>query len=173
MEYATGMLLAESALENYASLTPEFPKQVEAMLARASMRRAFGRPLAGAAAAPLLDEMSKRAQERLLLAQVGREIQANLRHMEQVLDAFFRDSSKRAELSTLAKDSQQIRGALKILGLAGRGTAARPVPGADRDLRESRDERCRTRTSSCSRNRCRGWASTSRPSSSSAPIASG
>ncbi len=62
--------------------------------------------------------MSKRAQERLLLAQVGREIQANLRHMEQVLDAFFRDSSKRAELSTLGKDSQQIRGALKILGLA-------------------------------------------------------
>jgi len=116
MEYATGMLLAESALENYASLTPEFSKQVEAMLARLDAARS-ARPLTGTAAAPLLDEMSKRAQERLLLAQVGREIQANLRHMEQVLDAFFRDSSKRAELSTLAKDSQQIRGALKILGL--------------------------------------------------------
>jgi chemosensory pili system protein ChpA (sensor histidine kinase/response regulator) len=116
MEYATGMLLAESALENYASLTPEFPKQVEAMLARLDAARA-ARPLPGAAAAPLLDEMSKRAQERLLLAQVGREIQANLRHMEQVLDAFFRDSSKRSELATLGKDSQQIRGALKILGL--------------------------------------------------------
>src|SRR4029434_2738702 len=75
------------------------------------------RPPSGAATAPLLDEMSKRAQERLLLAQVRREIQANLRHMEQVLDAFFRDSTKRAELATLAKDSQQIRGALKILGL--------------------------------------------------------
>ncbi len=61
--------------------------------------------------------MSKRAQERLLLAQVGREIQTNLRHMEQVLDAFFRDSSKRAELATLTKDSQQIRGALRMLGL--------------------------------------------------------
>ena len=117
MEYATGMLLAESALENYASLTPEFPKQVETMLARLDAARS-ARPLSGAAAAPLLDEMSRRAQERLLLAQVGREIQANLRHMEQVLDAFFRDSSKRAELSTLGKDSQQIRGALKILGLA-------------------------------------------------------
>ena len=116
MEYATGMLLAESALENYASLTPEFPKQVETMLERLDAARA-ARPAAGAAAAPLLDEMSKRAQERLLLAQVGREIQANLRHMEQVLDAFFRDSSKRAELATLGKDSQQIRGALKILGL--------------------------------------------------------
>jgi len=116
MEYATGMLLAESALENYGSITAEFPKQVEAMLERLDAARA-ARPATGAAAAPLLDEMSKRAQERLLLAQVGREIQANLRHMEQVLDAFFRDSSKRAELATLGKDSQQIRGALKILGL--------------------------------------------------------
>jgi chemosensory pili system protein ChpA (sensor histidine kinase/response regulator) len=116
MEYATGMLLAESALENYASLTPDFPKQVEAMLTRLDAARA-ARPLSGAVA-PMLDEMSKRAQERLLLAQVGREIQANLRHMEQVLDAFFRDQSKRADLATLAKDSQQIRGALKILGLA-------------------------------------------------------
>ncbi len=117
MEYATGMLLAESALENYASLTAEFPKQVEAMLARLDAARA-ARPMTGAAAAPMLDEMSKRAQERLLLAQVGREIQANLRHMEQVLDAFFRDHAKRGELGTLAKDSQQIRGALKMLGLA-------------------------------------------------------
>jgi chemosensory pili system protein ChpA (sensor histidine kinase/response regulator) len=116
MEYATGMLLAESALENYASLTPEFPKQVELMLSRLDSARTL-RPPSGAAAAPLLDEMSRRAQERLLLAQVSREIQANLRHMEQVLDAFFRDSAKRADLTTLAKDSQQIRGALKILGL--------------------------------------------------------
>ena len=83
---------------------------------RGSMRRAQGRspPTSGA---PMLDEMSKRAQERVLLAQVGREIQANLRHMEQVLDAFFRDNTKRADLATLAKDSAQIRGALRILGL--------------------------------------------------------
>ena len=115
MEYATGILLAESAFENYAGLATDFPKQVETMLARLDAARA-SRPIP-AAAAPVLDEMAKRAQERLLLAQVGREIQANLRHMEQVLDAFFRDSAKRAELATLAKDSSQIRGALRILGL--------------------------------------------------------
>ncbi len=116
MEYATGILLAESALENYASLSPEFPKQVEAMLSRLDAARS-SRPLAGVAAAPLLDEMSRRAQERLLLAQVCREIQANLRHMEQVLDAFFRDHTKCTDLATLAKDGDQIRGALKMLGL--------------------------------------------------------
>ncbi len=115
MEYATGMLLAESAFENYGALAADFPKQVATMLARLDAARA-SRPIP-AAGAPVLDEMAKRAQERMLLAQVGREIQANLRHMEQVLDAFFRDSSKRADLASLAKDSQQIRGALRMLGL--------------------------------------------------------
>ncbi len=115
MEYATALLLAESAFENYSNLSPDFPKQVDAMLSRLDAARA-GRPTA-ASGAPMLDEMSKRAQERVLLAQVGREIQANLRHMEQVLDAFFRDNGKRADLATLGKDSQQIRGALRILGL--------------------------------------------------------
>jgi chemosensory pili system protein ChpA (sensor histidine kinase/response regulator) len=115
MEYATALLLAESAFENYSSLSVDFPKQVDAMLARLDAARQ-GRP-SSASGAPMLDEMSKRAQERVLLAQVGREIQANLRHMEQVLDAFFRDNTKRAELGTLAKDSAQIRGALRILDL--------------------------------------------------------
>jgi chemosensory pili system protein ChpA (sensor histidine kinase/response regulator) len=115
MEYATALLLAESAFENYSNLAPDFPRQVNAMLARLDAARA-GRAIG--TGAPMLDEMSKRAQERVLLAQVGREIRANLRHMEQVLDAFFRDNTKRAELASLAKDSQQIRGALQVLGLS-------------------------------------------------------
>ncbi|HET9045735.1 MAG TPA: hypothetical protein VFO33_02160, partial [Casimicrobiaceae bacterium] len=113
MEFATALLLAESAFDNYASLSHDFPRQVTAMLARLEAARA-GR--ATVASAPMLDEMSKRAQERVLLAQVGREIRANLRHMEQVLDAFFRDNGKRAELASLTKDGQQIRGALQMLG---------------------------------------------------------
>jgi chemosensory pili system protein ChpA (sensor histidine kinase/response regulator) len=112
MEYATGLLLAESAVENFATVSPEFPKQVDAMIARLDVSR----PATGAAP-PMLDEMARRAQERLLLAQVAREIQANLRHMEQVLDAFFRDHEKRADLATLGHDSKQITGALRILGL--------------------------------------------------------
>jgi chemosensory pili system protein ChpA (sensor histidine kinase/response regulator) len=116
MEYATALLLAESAFENYSNLSADFPKQVDAMLARLDAARQGRAP--ATSGAPMLDEMSKRAQERVLLAQVGREIQVNLRHMEQVLDAFFRDNTKRADLATLAKDSAQIRGALRILGLS-------------------------------------------------------
>jgi chemosensory pili system protein ChpA (sensor histidine kinase/response regulator) len=115
MEYATGLLLAESAVENFASLSPDFPKQVDAMVAR--LDAAQQNRIIGGGGAPVLDEMARRAQERLLLAQVAREIQANLRHMEQVLDAFFRDNQKRGELATLAQDTRQIMGALKMLGL--------------------------------------------------------
>ena len=114
MEYATGLLLAEHAVENFGGLAKEFPKQVEAMMSRLDAAQA-GRPIP-AATAPILDEMFRRAHERMLMTQVAREIQANLRHMEQVLDAFFRDHAKRAELATLGKDSQQIRGALAMLG---------------------------------------------------------
>ena len=114
MEYATGILLAESAVEHFSSLSSKFPKQVEAMLARLDAAQA-SRPIP-AATAKLIDEIFRRAQERMLLAQVAREIQANLRRIEQVLDAFFRDHGKRAELATLSKDSLQIRGALKMLG---------------------------------------------------------
>ncbi len=114
MEFATALLLTESAFENYTSLSPDFAKQVDAMLARLDAAQAGREAEAGA---PALDEMSRRAQERALLSQVMREVQANLRRMEQVLDAFFRDNSKRGELSGLAKDSQQIRGALRMLDL--------------------------------------------------------
>jgi len=116
MEYATGLLLADSALENFAAMSPEFPKQVDAMLARLEAA-AQNHPVPSTATAPILDEMARRAQERLVLAQVAREIQTNLRHMEQVLDAFFRDHAKRADLASLAHDSKQIAGALKMLGL--------------------------------------------------------
>ena len=173
MEYATGMLLAESAVENYGSLVERISRsRSTAMLARldarAGERGRFPRP-----PAPLLDEMFRRAQERVLLAQVAREIQANLRHMEQVLDAFFRDHAKRAELATLGKDSQQIRGALRMLGQDDAERLLGLCQDADRQLRESRDTRSTTRTSSSSPSRCRASGSTSRRSSSSGRTASG
>ena len=113
MEYATGILLAESAVSNYGGLASNFPKQVAAMLTRLEAARE-ARPLPAGTGA-LIDGIFRRAQERVLLAQVAREIQANLRRMEQVLDAFFRDPTKRSEIAALGKDSHQIRGALRML----------------------------------------------------------
>ena len=120
-------------------------------------RRGAGTDADAGVAAPLLDEMSRRAQERVLLAQVAREMQANLRRMEQVLDAFFRDHAKRAELATLEKDSRQIRGALRMLGQDDAERLLAPVRGADRQLRAARTRWSATRTSSSSPSRSRVW----------------
>jgi chemosensory pili system protein ChpA (sensor histidine kinase/response regulator) len=113
MEYATGILLAESAVSNFGSLASNFPKQVAAMLARLDAARE-SRPIP-AGTGSLVDGIFRRAQERVLLAQVAREIQVNLHRMELVLDAFFRDTTKRSEIAALGKDSHQIRGALRML----------------------------------------------------------
>ncbi|MEO1766456.1 Hpt domain-containing protein [Thiobacter aerophilum] len=116
MEMATALLLAENAIENFAHLSPAFVGQAHVQGKRLAAALA-GESLAEIEVVPLLDEMARRAQEKLLLAQVGTEIQTNLRQVEQVLDAFFRDHTKRAELPKLARYMTQIEGALRILEL--------------------------------------------------------
>ena len=114
METATALLLAENAVDNFARLTGEFAHQVEVMAAR--LKAGFsGAGMDGIADVPLLDEMSRRAQEKLLMTQVVSEIKNNLHQIEQALDAFFRDVAKREELANLDKPVHQIVGALTIL----------------------------------------------------------
>ena len=69
------------------------------------------------------------------------------------------------------KDSQQIRGALRMLGLDDADRLLELCQAADRDATPIPRRRSTTRISSCSPNRCRASASTSRPSSSSVPTA--
>jgi chemosensory pili system protein ChpA (sensor histidine kinase/response regulator) len=114
LELATALLLAESALENFQSLDADFAHSTDAVVERlAAIER--GEEL-GMLELPHLDAMSRRAQERLLLESVAREIKTNLGTIETALDAFFRDSSKQAALATLQKPIRQIQGALLVLG---------------------------------------------------------
>ena len=116
MEMATALMLTESAAQNFARLTPEFAHQAEVQGRRLQASLA-GESTTDIEDAPLLDEIGRKAQEKLLLAQIGTEIQTNLRHIEQVLDAFFRDPSKRGEIPGLTSYIRQIFGALSILEL--------------------------------------------------------
>ena len=170
MEYATALLLAEIRVRELLEPVARFPEagRRDARAPRRRARRAGRRPASGA---PMLDEMSKRAQERVLLAQVGREIQANLRHMEQVLDAFFRDNTQ-ARRPRDAGQGQRSRSAARcaswdsttpIACSSFASSRSRPTPIPKR--------RSATRTWSCSPSRCPASASTSRRSSSSGPTA--
>ena len=116
MEMATALLLTESAAQNFARLTPEFAHQAEVQ-GRRLQASLSGESIDDIEEVPLLDEMGRKAQEKLLLTQVGTEIQTNLRHIEQVLDAFFRNHAKRADIPGLTSYIHQIFGALSILEL--------------------------------------------------------
>lgn len=114
IEIATALLLAESGISSYPALGNDFPTQVEATVARlGALNR--GESL-DALAVPQLDDIARRAQERLLMAQVVREISANLATIEQALDTFFRNPAQKEGLSALRKPLDQVAGALAVLG---------------------------------------------------------
>ncbi|MER2539686.1 MAG: Hpt domain-containing protein [Azonexus sp.] len=115
MEVATAILLLQNAQENFRRLGTDFAQQVDLMVARLYACIA-GRPVASDQGLPLLDEMSRRAQEKILLGQVGREIQNNLAQIEQALDSFFRSPEKTHDIAALDAPFKQVAGALSMLG---------------------------------------------------------
>ncbi len=115
MEVATAILLLQNAQENFRRLGTDFAQQVDLMVARLYACIA-GRPLSNDEGLPLLDEMSRQAQEKLLIGQVGREIQNNLAQIEQALDHFFRNPEKAHDIAALDTPFKQIAGALAMLG---------------------------------------------------------
>ncbi len=114
MEVATAILLLQNAQESFKRLGTDFAQQVDLMVARLYACIA-GRPAADSAL-PLLDEMTRRAQEKLLISQVAREIQNNLAQVEQSLDGFFRDPDGEHDLAVLDGPLKQTAGALAMLG---------------------------------------------------------
>ena len=116
MEVATALLLAENAVENYARLAPEFMAQARVMLARLRAA-AFGTQDADLTLSlPLIDDMTRRAQEKLAVDGTVAQMQANLHKIEQALDAYFRDPTRAAELAALEPSIHQVSGALALLG---------------------------------------------------------
>ena len=115
MEVATAILLLQNAQENFKRLGGDFAQQVDHMTARLQ-GCISGVPANAGSDVPLLDEMTRRAQEKLLIAQVAREIQNNLAQIEQALDAFFRDPAAGIDAKALDAPVKQIAGALTILG---------------------------------------------------------
>src|SRR5688572_17349525 len=118
LEVATALLFLESALENHFRLGADFPRQAKTVTERVRAAMAGeSLPPMDAIEGGLLDEMTRRAQEKLLVFQVGQEVQVNLQNIEQVLDGYFRDSARRPELAALPAQFAQVQGALMIMEL--------------------------------------------------------
>ncbi|MBK8338277.1 MAG: Hpt domain-containing protein [Sterolibacteriaceae bacterium] len=132
MEMATALLVLETGIEQFAQPGSDFAQQGAAMVARlGALQRGEAAP---AAQAPLLGELSRRAQERLLLSQVAREIQASLGQIEQALDTYFRDPARHGELGQLDAPLKQVEGALAMLGEIRAITVLREAAAEIRDF---------------------------------------
>ena len=114
MEVATAILLTQNAQDNLQRLGNDFAHQVDVTVARIHGCLAGTPPHLGSEI-PLLDEMSRLAQEKLLIGQVAKEIQSNFAQIEQVLDSFFRDVEKRSDLVSLDMPFRQVTGALTVM----------------------------------------------------------
>ncbi len=117
LEMATGLLLTQNAADHFEHLGPEFDRQsdTQAMRLQAAIDPMFD--TSRIPRVDLLDEFSHAAQEKLVLAQVTQEIQANLNQAEDILDKFFRDATQRGSLPMVPTLMKQIVGALNILQL--------------------------------------------------------
>ncbi|HUW29084.1 MAG TPA: Hpt domain-containing protein [Sulfuriferula sp.] len=131
LEVATALLLIQNTLENYQHVTGELVAQAEVQVQRLRAAAYGDVDITQIPEIPLLDEMSRHAQERLLIAQVAQEIQSNLQQTEEALDAFFRDPQHdRQPLASINAPLAQVQGALSILQLDEAGqllTAARGI----------------------------------------------
>ena len=135
METATAILLAQNAQENIQYLDQSFSHQVDIMVGR--LRDCIaGTPPQPGSELPSLDEMSRQAQEKLLVGQVAREIQNNLAQIEQVLDGFFRDAEKPADLKSLETPLRQVIGALTMMRHEGAAAVLRQCTADIRNFSE-------------------------------------
>lgn len=124
MEVATALLVMDALIEQFSrAQADDLPNQVDTLIDRLSRAR-LGESLPPMQI-PLFDEMSRRAQERLFMGQVAREILVSLTEVEQQLDAYFRNPSRAPELAGLAAPLKQIEGALNMLGQDGAAALVR------------------------------------------------
>ncbi|HEY9099187.1 MAG TPA: Hpt domain-containing protein [Thiobacillus sp.] len=112
LEVASTLLFIQNAVNQEDVLHADF-------LARAEGQQARLRALIEGRAMPVSaeDSASQRESERDMLVQMAQEVGQNLRQMEEVLDAFFRNSNEREDLATLPALAQQAQGALTMLEL--------------------------------------------------------
>lgn len=111
LEVAATLLFLQNAIEQEDILHSDFA-------ARAAARQTRLRALIEGQELPMaVDAGSQREAERDMLLHLTREVEQNLKQMEESLDAFFRDSAERTGLAALPALAQQAQGALTMLEL--------------------------------------------------------
>jgi chemosensory pili system protein ChpA (sensor histidine kinase/response regulator) len=115
MDMAMALLLLDSGIEHYQHLGSGFQEQARILSARlqAGMMRM---PEDESKLANLISLYCEMEQHEVMVP-LATEMQGNLQHIEQDLNAFFNNATKRAELSQVGRLLSQVQGGLHILSL--------------------------------------------------------
>ncbi len=116
IELATSLILIETAIEHIAALPTSFRTQVERAVQRLSYAMSNAPIPSELRAETEANSLTRLAQEKQTIAQVAREIRANMRLVEQALDAVFRDRTATDELKPVPALLGQVSGAMRMLG---------------------------------------------------------
>ena len=116
IEFATSLILIETALEHIAALPASFRTQVDRAVQRLSYATSNA-PIPTELRAEIeANSLTRLAQEKQTIAQVAREIRSNMRAVEQALDTVFRDRLAVDELKPVPALLGQVSGAMRMLG---------------------------------------------------------
>ncbi len=115
MDMAMALLLLDSGIEHYQHLGSGFQEQARILSTRlqASMMRM---PEDSNKLSNLISLYYEMEQHEVMVP-LATEMQGNLQHIEQNLNAFFNNAAKRSELSQIGRLQSQVQGGLHILSL--------------------------------------------------------
>ena len=116
IEFATSLILIETALEHIAALPVSFRTQVDRAVQRLSYATSNAPIPTELRAEVEVNSLTRLAQEKQTISQVAREIRTNMRLVEQALDAVFRDRMAVEELKPVPALLGQVSGAMRMLG---------------------------------------------------------
>jgi chemosensory pili system protein ChpA (sensor histidine kinase/response regulator) len=115
MDMAMALLLLESGIEHYQHLGSGFQEQARILSARLQAGM-MHMPEDENKLANLISLYCEMEQHEVMVP-LATEMQGNLQHIEQNLNAFFNNAAKRAELSQVGRLLSQVQGGLHILSL--------------------------------------------------------
>lgn len=116
IEFATSLILIETALEHIAALPSSFRTQVDRAVQRLSYATSNAPIPSELRAETEANSLTRLAQEKQTISQVAREIRTNMRLVEQALDTVFRDRAAVDELKPVPALLGQVSGAMRMLG---------------------------------------------------------
>ncbi|TNC99517.1 MAG: type IV pili sensor histidine kinase and response regulator [Gallionellaceae bacterium] len=115
LDMAMALLLLNSGIEHYQHLGSGFHEQARILSMR--MQAGMMRMPEDTGKLSSLVSLYCEMEQREVMAPLATEMQSNLQHIEQSLNAFFGNASKRAELLQVNRLLSQVQGGLHILSL--------------------------------------------------------